>query len=81
VDEICHWSCDTHGAEEKVLVGNLKERVYLEALAVDGEKIFIYISKTEDLMERIGLIWWRQENVVGSCEHDNKSVGCVKFLD
>ena len=81
MDEIGRRSCDTHGVEEKVLVGNLKKRVCLEVLAVDGEKIFICISKTEDLMERIGLIWWRQENVVGSCEHDNKSAGCVRFLD
>jgi hypothetical protein len=55
----------------EVLVGNLKERVCLEALAVDGKKIFICISKTEVLIERTGLIWWRQENVVGYCEHGN----------
>jgi len=66
-------SFDKHGGEEKVLVGNLKERVCLEALAVDGKKIFIY-------MERIGLIWWRQENVVGSCEYGNKSAGCVRCV-
>jgi len=73
-----------HGGEEKVLVGNLKERVCLEALTLDGKKIFICISKTAGLMERIGFIWWRQENVVGSCEHGSKSVGCVRcvaFLD
>jgi hypothetical protein len=84
VDETGRGSCDTHGGEDKVLVGNLKERVCLEALALDGKKIFICISKTEDLMERFGLICWRQENVVGSCDHGNKSAVCVKcvaFLD
>jgi len=57
VDEMGRGSCDIHGGEEKVLVGNLKERVCLEALALDGKKIFICISKTEDLVEQIGLIW------------------------
>jgi hypothetical protein len=56
VDEMGRGACDRHGVEEKVLVGNLRKRVCLEALAVDGEKIFICISKTEDLMERTGLI-------------------------
>jgi len=40
-----HGSCDTHGGEEKVLVGNLKERFCLEALAVDGKKIFVCILR------------------------------------
>jgi hypothetical protein len=77
-------SCVRHGGEETILVGNLKERVCLEALAVDGKKISMCISKTEDLVERIGLNWWRRENVVGSFEHGNKSAGCVRcvtFLD
>jgi len=55
VDEVGPGSYDTHGGEEKFLVENLKKRVFLEALAVDGKKIFICFSKTEDLMERIGL--------------------------
>jgi len=72
------------GRRRNVLVGNLKERVCLEALALDGKKIFICISKTEDLMERTGLIWWRQENMMGSYKHGGKSAGCfrcVAFLD
>ena len=47
LDEMGHGSCDTHGGEQKVLVGNLKERVRLEALALDGKKIFICTSQRQ----------------------------------
>jgi hypothetical protein len=84
VDEVVGGSCGTHGGEERILMGNLKERVCLEALALDGKIIFVCITKTEDLIEWTGFIWWRQENVVGSCVNGGTYVGCVRcvtFLD
>lgn len=60
MDEIGGRSCSTHEGGEKFLVGNLKERVCLEALALDGKIIFVFISKKKDLMERTGFVRWRQ---------------------
>jgi hypothetical protein len=77
-------SCGTHRGEGKVLVGNQKERVCLEELAVDGKLVFVGILNKWDLMAWTGFIWCRQEKVVGSCKHGNESAGfiiCLGFLD
>ena len=59
--------------------GHLRERDHLEDLGAEGRIILKFVFKECDGEAWIGLIWFRIQTTVGTCNCGNELPGSVKY--